>query len=87
MSLIQGSLRSLMLIGSFSAISLLGQTPQPPIAPAIEHEETRFGTKMVDNYFWLRDKSNPEVDQVSGDGERLHRRDDRGAEAVRGRTL
>jgi oligopeptidase B len=61
MSLIRGSLRSLMLIGLFSAISLVGQTPQSPVAPVIGHRETRYGTPVVDNYFWLREKSNPEV--------------------------
>ncbi len=61
MSLIGGSLKLLRLIGLFSAISLLGQTPQPPVAPVIEHRETRSGTTVVDNYFWLREKSNPEV--------------------------
>ncbi len=61
MSLIRSFLRSLMLIGSFSSISLVGQTPQPPVAPVIEHNETRYGSTVVDNYFWLREKSNPEV--------------------------
>jgi len=35
--------------------------PQPPVAPVIAHRETRFGTTVVDNYFWLRERSNPEV--------------------------
>jgi oligopeptidase B len=61
MSLIRGSLTPLRLIGLFSAISLVGQTPQPPVAPVIGHRETRHGTTVVDNYFWLREKSNPEV--------------------------
>jgi oligopeptidase B len=61
MSMIRRSLKSLMLIGLFSATSLVGQTTKPPIAPAIEHRETRYGTTVVDNYFWLREKSNPEV--------------------------
>jgi oligopeptidase B len=61
MSLIRGSLKSLMLIGSFTSISLFGQTPLPPVAPVIAHRETRYGTTVVDNYFWLREKSNPEV--------------------------
>src|SRR5713101_6254426 len=61
MSLIPRCLRSLMLIGLFSAISLLGQTRQPPVAPVIGHRETRYGSTVVDNYFWLREKSNPEV--------------------------
>ena len=61
MSLVRGSLISFTLIGCFSAISLAGQTPQPPLAPVIEHREMRYGTTVVDNYFWLREKSNPEV--------------------------
>jgi oligopeptidase B len=61
MSLIRGPLTSLMLSGLFSALPLFGQTPQPPVAPIIEHKETRHGTVVVDNYYWLRDKSNPKV--------------------------
>lgn len=53
--------RILMLVGFFSSIPLAGRTPQPPVAPVHEHRETRHGTTVVDNYFWLRDKSNPEV--------------------------
>jgi oligopeptidase B len=44
-----------------STILVSGQTPQPPVAPVIAHRETRFGTTVVDNYFWLRERSNPEV--------------------------
>ena len=33
----------------------------PPVAPTIEHRETRHGATVVDNYYWLRDKTNPEV--------------------------
>jgi oligopeptidase B len=61
MSLVRGSLISFTLIGWFSVISLAGQMPQPPLAPVIEHREMRYGTTVVDNYFWLREKSNPEV--------------------------
>ena len=50
-----------MSIGLFSAFPLSGQTPQPPVAPIIEHKEARHGTVVVDNYYWLRDKSNPKV--------------------------
>ena len=35
--------------------------PGPPIAPQIEHRQVRHGTTVIDNYFWLREKSNPEV--------------------------
>ncbi len=54
-------LRSLMLTAVLSTGSLLAQTPQPPVAPVIPHTETRYGATVVDNYFWLREKSNPEV--------------------------
>ncbi len=43
---------------------MLAQTapaPTPPAAPRIEHRETRHGATVVDNYFWLREKSNPKV--------------------------
>lgn len=61
MSLIRGNLNSLIIIGFLSAVPLAGQTLEPPVAPVIPHNETRFGTTVVDNYFWLREKSNPEV--------------------------
>src|ERR1700680_3710597 len=61
---IRRSLKPLMLIGFFSGISLLGQTP--PVAPVIEHREERHGITLVDNYFWLRDKSNPKVIKYLG---------------------
>ncbi|MFL6354840.1 MAG: S9 family peptidase, partial [Bryobacteraceae bacterium] len=33
----------------------------PPVANRIEHRELRHGATVIDNYYWLRDKSNPEV--------------------------
>src|ERR1700722_17699735 len=35
--------------------------PLPPVAPVVEHRESHHGVTIVDNYFWLREKSNPEV--------------------------
>lgn len=61
MSLTRQILDFLILSGVLSTAVLSGQTPQPPVPPLVPHEETRFGAKVVDNYFWLRDKSNPEV--------------------------
>jgi oligopeptidase B len=62
MPLIRRCLHVLTLTGLFCAIPLAGQMPDPPpVARVMPHEETRFGTKVVDNYYWLRDKSNPEV--------------------------
>ena len=60
MLLIRNSLTTL-IAGFFFALPLVGQAPDPPAARVIPHEETRFSAKVVDNYFWLRDKSNPEV--------------------------
>ena len=41
---------------------LIGETaPAPPVAPRIEHTEVRHGATTVDDYYWLREKSNPEV--------------------------
>jgi len=61
MPLIRRALHSLILTGFFSAIPLVCQTPQPPVARVVPHHETRFGAIVIDNYFWLREKSNPEV--------------------------
>jgi oligopeptidase B len=35
--------------------------PAPPVAKKLPHETEVNGRKMVDNYAWLREKSNPEV--------------------------
>src|SRR5689334_13639272 len=36
-------------------------TLSPPSAPIQEHQEVRHGATVNDNYFWLREKSNPAV--------------------------
>lgn len=35
--------------------------PTPPVAKKVPHVTQIHGRTLVDNYFWLRDKSNPEV--------------------------
>jgi oligopeptidase B len=35
--------------------------PQPPVAKKVHTERTMFGTTLVDDYAWLRDRANPEV--------------------------
>jgi oligopeptidase B len=37
------------------------QVPQPPVAKIVPVADTLFGDVRVDNYFWLRDRDNPEV--------------------------
>ncbi|HEX8749395.1 MAG TPA: S9 family peptidase [Pyrinomonadaceae bacterium] len=49
----------------FSFSLAMAQTNQntlaPPVARKIPKEDTTNGDKRVDNYFWLREKTNPEV--------------------------
>lgn len=35
--------------------------PEPPVAKVEPKVDTMFGTEMVDNYYWLRERDNPEV--------------------------
>ena len=35
--------------------------PTPPVAPKVDHRETRHGATVIDPYFWMREKSSPEV--------------------------
>jgi len=41
----------------------LAENTTPPTAKRAEHREVRHGATVIDNYYWLRDKSNPEVIQ------------------------
>lgn len=48
--------------GVLSIPILMAQTtPTPPLAPAHPHREVRHGETVVDNYYWLREKSDPGV--------------------------
>ena len=50
-------LASVMTLAAADTASL----PAPPVAKKVPHVSEVNGHKMVDNYFWLRDKPNPEV--------------------------
>jgi oligopeptidase B len=50
-------LGSVMVLAAADTASL----PAPPVAKKVPHVSEVNGHKMVDNYFWLRDKPNPEV--------------------------
>ena len=57
-------LRSSMILGAVAVTAIFAkaqEVPRPPVAPRIEHKEVRHGETVVDPYFWLREKSNPEV--------------------------
>ena len=43
------------------SLLLLAAAPTPPVAKKAPKVTEINGQKLVDNYFWLRDKSNPEV--------------------------
>ena len=54
----------LIMSGLMAGDGLLAQAekaPEPPVAPKIEHREVRHGATVIDNYYWLREKSNPEL--------------------------
>jgi oligopeptidase B len=53
------SLLYLLLACFFPTIMISAQTP--PTASRISHREVRHGSAVLDDYFWLREKSNPKV--------------------------
>ena len=44
-----------------SAPRLAAQDPTPPVAKSLAKIDTLHGDVLTDNYFWIRDKTNPEV--------------------------
>ena len=44
-------------------VKILNQTdfPAPPVAEIIPDTFTNFGKIRIDNYFWMKDKTNPKV--------------------------
>ena len=51
-----------LLLFSISISNLmLAQSIQKPVAKIIPHKTQLHGESLTDNYFWLRDKNNPEV--------------------------
>lgn len=57
------TLQGLILSGLLISTASVGAdtAPAPPVAPRVEHREVRHGATVIDDYFWLREKSNPEV--------------------------
>src|SRR5690349_16316304 len=51
-----------VLSGVLSVASVIAQTGLvPPTAPQVEHREVRHGETVIDDYYWIREKSNPKV--------------------------
>ena len=53
--------KTLLAVCLTMTTALLAQTP--PAAKRLEHTEVRHGANITDHYYWLREKSNPEVVQ------------------------
>ena len=52
----------LAIVGAFVFMAAdSSNLPAPPVAKKVPHETEVNGHKMEDNYFWLRDKPNPDV--------------------------
>jgi len=49
------------LIVSCFPVCLAQQSITPPVAEIVPKADTLFGNVRIDNYFWLRDRANPEV--------------------------
>jgi oligopeptidase B len=64
--MLRRSVRTLLLLAPWlAAMPAAAQTardlPPAPVARVIPKTDTLHGDVRVDNYFWLRDKQNPEV--------------------------
>ncbi len=51
----------LLLMTTLSASSLAGEDLLPPVATKKPHEVVLHSDRRVDDYYWLREKSNPQV--------------------------
>src|SRR5688572_9581743 len=52
---------ALIVATTLVAPALLAQSGAPPVAPRRPHPTTIHGTTLNDDYFWLREKSSPDV--------------------------
>ena len=51
----------LAIVAVSAIFSMAQQAPAPPVARRVEHKVVWHGEIVVDPYFWLREKTNPEV--------------------------
>src|SRR6185369_2954529 len=62
---LQALVRTLVTLSIVAALAsaprLTAQDPTPPVAKTIAKVDTLHGDVLTDNYFWIRDKTNPEV--------------------------
>ena len=50
-----------IVVGFAAATFAMPQDPVPPVAKRVPHENRWHGQSFVDDYYWLREKDNPEV--------------------------
>jgi oligopeptidase B len=50
-----------IVAGAVSPLRLAAQDPTPPVAKTIAKIDTLHGDVRTDNYFWIREKTNPDV--------------------------
>src|SRR3954464_16065647 len=55
------SVAAMVLATAVSLAALAAESLSPPVAAKKPKVLTKFGDRRVDDYFWLREKSNPEV--------------------------
>ena len=51
----------LAVVATAAIFAMAQQAPVPPVAPRIDHKVVWHGETVVDPYYWLREKTNPEV--------------------------
>ncbi|QJX00718.1 S9 family peptidase [Frigoriglobus tundricola] len=49
------------LVAPFTVLGIDPKVSTPPVAKKVQHESTIHNDTRTDNYFWLRDKKDPEV--------------------------
>ncbi len=52
---------TLTLLFTSAGAAVAAPPPTPPVAKRVDHTEVRHGATVNDQYFWLREKSNPDV--------------------------
>ena len=62
---------------AITALAVIGLTAQReehtvPVAKKVPKVREMHGDRFVDDYFWLREKTNPEVRRLPRGRERLH---------------
>jgi oligopeptidase B len=55
------SFLGMMIVGAALAITSCTSEPTPPAAKKVARADTVLGYERIDDYYWLRERSNPEV--------------------------